>query len=318
MTNQKGTARWIFRIICALLAAAGLLLGGRYAYASEDGMQSGFSKIIDSIKETKEELADAAGDVYNVLLIGVDRRDTSWNGNSDTMILLSVNRVNKKVTVMSFMRDLYAVIEGHGVKKLNAACAIGGPSLLISTLKSNYGVDVNNYACVDFNSMIDIIDALGGIELDISDAEADSANGSIREMAALRGEDPESHYFSGGGTYTCDGLRTVAYARIRKVGNNDYERTQRQRDIVAKIAKKITSLDKDQLAVFITTAFSIVSHDFSSADMLSLAAWAPEILTYERNESRVPYDGMYYTQSEILTPDQPATNDKIHEELYGA
>ena len=303
-------------LLAAVLLAALILSQQVPAYASESSENAGFSVILDSLKEAAQDLAEAAGDVYNILLIGVDRRDSSWNGNSDTMMLVSVNRSSKKVTIMSFMRDLYADIEGYGVRKLNAACAVGGPSLLVSTLKSNYGIDINNYACADFNTMIDLVDALGGVEITLSDAEAESANGSIREMANLRGEDPDSHYLSGG-THNCDGLQTVAYARIRHIGNNDYERTERQREVISQLVRKISSYSAEDLASFMNTALSIIRNDLTNTDILSLAAWAPEILTYERTESRIPYDGLYYSQDEILVPTQPDTNNRIHEELYG-
>ena len=293
------------------------LLFSRAASASDSGAEGNdaFSKLVGSLKEAASDYAEADRDIYNLLLIGVDRRDKSWNGNSDAMILISVNRGTKKVTMMSFMRDLYAEIEGHGTGKLNSACAIGGPELLVSTLKSNYDVDIDNYACTDFASMSELIDELGGVEIEVTDAEAEYANGLIWDMAGLIGVDPEPHYFSGAGYYNCDGLQTVAYARIRFVGNNDYQRTQRQRDIIEQLVRKASSMDAAELTVFMSKAFDLVNHDLSNAEILALAARLQEILSYEIVESRVPYDGMYHSQNEILVPEQPGTNERIQEEL---
>lgn len=117
------------------------------------------------LNETQDIELPNNSNVYNILLIGVDRRDKTWYGNSDSMILLSVNKDTKQIHMTSFMRDLYANIPDVGVKKLNAACAYGGGPLVVRTIEDNYKLPIDNYASVDFDSMIDIIDAVGGIEL---------------------------------------------------------------------------------------------------------------------------------------------------------
>ena len=113
-------------------------------------------------------------DIYNLLLVGVDRRDSSWAGNSDSMILVSVNNKNKIVHMISFMRDLYADIPGYGVGKLNAACAHGGCPLLVQTIEENYGVNIDNYVSVDFAGLIHIIDAMGGVQIELTDEARES------------------------------------------------------------------------------------------------------------------------------------------------
>ena len=110
-------------------------------------------------------------DIYNLLLVGVDRRDSSWAGNSDSMILVSVNNKKKIVHMISFMRDLYADIPGYGVGKLNAACAHGGCPLLVQTIEENYGVNIDNYVSVDFAGLIHIIDAMGGVQIELTDED---------------------------------------------------------------------------------------------------------------------------------------------------
>ncbi len=255
--------------------------------------------------------------VYNLLLVGVDRRDTSWNGNSDSMILISINKETKKIHMISFMRDLYANIEGHGVRKLNAACAYGGLPLLVSTIQSNYGVPIDNYAWVDFNSMIDIVDAIGGVELTLSDAEAQSANGSVQEMCNLRNVDPTPHLFASGGTFNCDGYQAVAYGRIRHVGNSDYQRTERQRTVMTKIMQKARGMSITELNSFANQVLPLVHHDISGGDLVSLLASAPSVLGYDVEQDRVPYDGMFTVQKEILVPDMQATIQKLQQTLYG-
>ena len=115
------------------------------------------------------------GNVYNILLIGSDTRD-GWYGNSDSMILASINSQTKTIYMTSFMRDLYANIPNVGIRKLNSAYAIGGGPLLVSTIESNYRVDIDNYASVDFSSMANIIDLVGGVDLEVSTQEAGYIN----------------------------------------------------------------------------------------------------------------------------------------------
>lgn len=153
-------------------------------------------------------------DTYNLLLLGVDRRDESWNGNSDVVLLVTVNKEKKTVYLTSFLRDLYADIPGVGVRKLNAACANGGPELTIQTLEENYHVEIDNYAMVDFNAMIDVVDALGGVDLEIDEDERVTANDYITCMCEDNGVDPKPYYIKKAGKVHLNGYQAVGYAEI--------------------------------------------------------------------------------------------------------
>ncbi len=269
--------------------------------------------LLEEIQPT--ETLPTNENVYNLLLVGVDRRDTSWSGNSDSMILMSINKETKKIHMISFMRDLYANIEGHGVRKLNAACAYGGLPLLTKTIESNYGVHIDNYAWVDFNNMIDIIDAIGGVEIDVTEEEVPLVNGYAAGMCTARGVDPALHTISGAGTHNLDGYLAVAYGRIRYVGNADYQRTQRQRTVLTKMMEKARNMSVTELNSFATNVLPLVHHDISGGDLVSLLASVPAILSYDLEQDRVPYDGMYTVQKEILIPDMDATIQRLQETI---
>ena len=182
----------------------------------------------------------------------IRRRDTSWNGNSDSMIVASINKKTRRIHLISLMRDLYADIESYGARKLNAACAIGGPTLLVSTIESNYRIKIDHYACVDFVSMARIIDLLGGVTIEVSEEEATTANGLIQDMCNTQGIDSAGHlYENGAGSYNADGLMAVGYSRIRFVGNSDYERTERQRFVLSQIMSRVKSMNAQELNAFI-------------------------------------------------------------------
>lgn len=248
-------------------------------------------------------------DTYNMLLIGVDRRDESWYGNSDVMILVTVNPDKESIYLTSFMRDLYADIPGIGVQKLNAACANGGPELCVETIKENYQVQIDNYAMVDFNTMAEIVDTIDGVEVELTEAEAEYINNFGVSDNILSGE----------GLMWLDGAQAVAHSRNRSTGaTSDFGRTERQRQILTAIFEKAkTDYEDSKSSGTLQKLLSYMSHDLTGGDTLKLMTKISTWLTYEMKELRVPFDDMYYIQNEILTPtDMAATREKLQEELY--
>ena len=277
-----------------------------------------------ALTETVTAQIEAAGvdmiggkDVYNLLLVGVDRRDSSWYGNADCNILLSFNRTKKTITMMSFMRDLYAEIPGHGIRKLNAACAYGGCPLLVTTIENNYKIPIDNYAWVDFNGMIKIIDLLGGVDLRISDAEMQAANGYISEMARLNGEDPQQYFLLTSGDVHMSGYQAVGYARIRSVGNSDFGRTERQRVILAQIIGKIGSASTKEKASIIRRILPLVTHNIPESRIFGSIPTIMSLSGYKLQSARIPFDGLFTIDHEILVPDFATTLPIIEDILYG-
>jgi LCP family protein required for cell wall assembly len=260
-------------------------------------------------------------EVFNLLLVGVDRRDKSWNGNSDSMMLVSINYSEKRVSVVSLMRDTYVDISGVGYAKLNAAYAYGGGPLLTSTVSDTYKVDVSKYAAVDFENMIEIIDALGGIDLEMTDAEVNVANGYMLDMCNTLGLDGYDYVLPGGGIYHCNGVQAVAYARNRYVGNSDYARTERQRYVISQIVAEVKRMSVTQLTQFVKDVLPLVTHNMEESEIWDMVTKAPEILTYEFVQDRIPYDNMYdviyVNGQDMLVPQWETTIEKLHETIYG-
>lgn len=289
-----------YRRAAAALLAAGCLCGSFTAGAAD--------------ADAKE------GDVYNVLLVGVDRRDDSWNGNSDSMILLSINDEKEQISMVSLMRDTYVEIPGIGMAKLNAANANGGGDLLVETVSRNFQIPVERYAEVDFESMQELVDQVGGVELTLSDAEAEVADGYITDMCNIQGIAAEPHYYGSGGTFLCDGVQAVAYARIRYVGNCDYERTERQRTVLMEIAGKLKEMDAAELLEFAAAAMPLMTYNIPYSEILSLAMKSSEMMNYDIVLDRIPYDGMFSTMDVngqgMLVPDWEETIAKLKETIY--
>ena len=280
-------------------------------------------RIHDSMAKVDKTVETPVNDkVYNIMLVGVDRRDKSWNGNSDSMMLVSVNYGAKRVSIVSLMRDTYVNIPDVGYEKLNNAYARGGGPLLTQTVSNMYNVDVKDYAAVDFENMIEIVDAVGGVDLEMTDAEVEVANGYMRDMCNTLGMDGEQYVLPGGGSYHCNGVQAVAYARNRFVGNSDYARTERQRYVISQLLKEIKSMNAAQLANFVRDVLPLVTHNLSESKIWDLVKDAPDIFTFKFVQDRIPYDGLYdviYVRGQdMLVPDWEKTVTMLHDTIYGS
>ena len=194
--------------------------------------------------------------VKNIVLIGVDNRhfeNILYNpGNSDAIILVSFNSKTHKVYLTSIMRDTAAYIQysdalkaknsrlKDGYDKINRANAVAGPEFLLDIIEGNFKIKVDDYILVDFYSLIDIIDILGGIPMTLTDAEAEAANNYIRDMDFDRGvSDWETaNVLTGGGDLILNGVQAVGYSRERQTSGSDFNRTSRQRAVIEQIIVK--------------------------------------------------------------------------------
>ena len=171
------------------------------------------SKI--NIVETGERVSTShsllsSSSVKNILLIGTDSRGED-RGRSDSMILLSINSKTDKITMCSLMRDMYVQIPGYGSNKLNAAYSYGGPELLMDTIEENLYIEIDDYVTVNFVSFANIVDAVGGVEIEVSDNEADAMNVLLQspEGVSFFGEPSEDDLLDGGGTYNLSGKQAL-------------------------------------------------------------------------------------------------------------
>ena len=277
--------------------------------------------------------------VKNILLIGVDNRHfeniLSNPGNSDSIILVSINSKTQKIYLTSIMRDTAAYIQysdalkqkaeamgkvySDGYDKINTANARGGPEFLLDIVEGNFKVKVDDYVLVDFYSLIDIIDVLGGIPMTITDAEAEAANNYIRDMDFDRHvEDWETaNVLSGGGSLILNGVQAVGYARERQTSGSDFNRTSRQRAVIEQIIIKAKKMSVSQLNDLVNTLFPKVYTNMTEGAILGMVADAVTYLGYDVEQLRVPFDGMYEPVSGgNLLPDYGATSEKLQSIIF--
>lgn len=271
----------------------------------------------DEETEAETEAVSDQATVDSILLIGVDRRERNWNGNSDTMMLATINYDQKTVYVTSFLRDLYADIDGIGVRRLNHAYAVGGGPLCTSTITKNYGVRIDNYVSIDFMDFVRIVDRLGGVDVEITAAEAKWVNSYLEEINKIQGRPKNTDSIPlADGTYHLTGSSALAYCRIRYIGY-DFERTHRQRIVLMKCIDKVKQMSIKELDSFLNDVMPYFSHNIDAQKVSRLISKLPSILNFQFVEMRVPEDGEYNIQSEILVPnDIQALRYKLQSTLY--
>lgn len=263
-------------------------------------------ELINKDVDTEENVQ---GDVLNILLIGVDRRDASWYGNSDSMILVSINKSSKKVILTSIMRDTYVAIPGVKNYKINHAMAVGGANLLLETIRQNFKVQVDYYANVDFTAFTNVIDIFGTIPIEMTEAEINAFGSKL---------DP---FERNGNIYQIDSTFALSYARNRWIGRWDYERTERQRKIIMSIINQLKGSSLSEITQIADAVLPNISHNIPEGELLKLLMNSVSYLNYEVVSSRIPYDGMYQGMTiegqGMLVPDWPATIDTLHNTIYG-
>ena len=218
----------------------------------------------------------------NVLLLGTDERTLSESARTDAMLICSINRNSGEVKLSSIMRDLaieYTDIgQYNGTYRINAANYFGGPNLAMRTINEKFGMNIQYYVLVNFFGFQKIAQRLGGIDIDITEAEKDKINKMIVQQAkfayreGIDESDQENVYLETYGENThLNGRQTLAFARIRKLTGGDAMRTERQRIVLEKLLQKVKGLDAMQLATLAADMLDQVRTNLPLDDLLKIA-----------------------------------------------
>ncbi|MCR5417396.1 MAG: LCP family protein [Lachnospiraceae bacterium] len=275
--------------------------------------------------EESEELADEPmieEGVINVLLIGNDSRQNGEDGRSDAMILVSVNQKEKTIHMTSFLRDMYVTIPGHGQNRLNAAYSYGGATLLCQTLKENFNIEVNRYAIVNFQAFAALVDAVGGVDIDITSEEVEWINAYLNEYNMLEGREITTDYLdtSLSGVVHLNGPQALAYCRNRYIGT-DFGRTERQRKVLSAIMKKVPVAMATNSEALMDGIFPYLTTNLTQKEVSSLSLKAGGIAGYENKSLMIPADGTWSNANidgkAVLQVDFEANKKILKEEIYG-
>ena len=249
-------------------------------------------------------LADAAR--LRVLLIGTDAYQPEEVGRSDTMLLVQVDLQTGALKMVSFLRDLYVGIPGHGQTRLNAAYVYGGAPLLAQTLGVSFGAWADRYIAVNFSLMVTVIDRIGGITVEVSDAECKQLNSILKFYNKQNGYREKDQLLETAGAQCLTGRQALCYSRIRKI-DSDFQRVSRQRKVLEGIYARLREMDALSLAALAAELFGQVATDLTLSDLVGLVPvmLRMEGVTFE--SLTVPVDGGYHSDvirgSDVLVPD---------------
>lgn len=226
-----------------------------------------------SLNEEKLEVYRDTGPYTNIALFGLDSRGGEIDGGvqSDCIMIASINNETDDVKIMSVYRDTLLHQAEDYYDKANSAYNIGGPEAAISMLNRNFDLDIKNYVSVNFNALVDTIDALGGLEVELTAEEAYWCNGYAFETAQVCGKEmiPIKEE---AGVQLLDGVHAVGYTRIRYTEGDDFKRAERQRFILNEVLKKAKSANLSTLNEIISKVMPQISTSFTSGELIGFAA----------------------------------------------
>lgn len=312
--KQKITIFSLLAILILIASVVGFFVFRFYNHSYEGNTDPAKVNTVDEDIKFKE-----VPGITNILLLSSDARPGEDVSRSDSIMILTIDNINKKLKVTSLMRDMLVKIDGHGEEKLNHAFAYGGPTKTIETIQNNFGIKLNNYVIVDFNAFVKVIDAINGIEVTVKDYELDELNKYI-----LDGGGSEEDLLPSPGTYNLNGYQALSYARIRKVGNGEYERTERQRAVLQIALEKVKDMSTVKLVSLLNELFPYVKTNISLGNAMDYGFTALNVgkkCNFEIEQFRVPLDsiskgGIINNKGWVFVIDKVETSKALQEFIF--
>ena len=326
MKKKKAVKVWI--IILAVVIIISAVIGGGFAFLNAKlnkigRVDSKPEVVVDPSMETFEteegltDTMDAADvvwnnadikklqsdEIYNILLIGQDRRPGQGRQRSDSMIICTLNTKANKIILTSVMRDMYVPIPGYSDNRINAAYQFGGMELLDKVMENCLGVHIDGNVEVDFDGFINSLAEVGDIYIELNEAEANylNKNHNWKLTAGENNLTPE---------------QALAYARTRYVGHSDWERTDRQRKVIMSAFKNVKDMSIPQLIALSDKILPNVTTDMDNSDILNYIYLVAVNKMTTIESHRLPEEGTYTCETlrkgmEVLMPDLKANAEYL-------
>lgn len=318
MNKGKKITIWILGVILVVIlgAVGGVYFYGNYLFNKLEKVEIDKDNI-GITEEVEEKLSQYSDSIINIALFGVDAVDGEA-GRSDSIMIATIDTVHKKLKLTSIMRDSYVAIDGHGNDKLNHAYAFGGPQLAIKTLNENFDLNIEDFAAVNFETLPKIIDKLGGIELDIDEEELEYVNGYIAHLNNINGTSEPA--IESTGVQHVSGTQALAYCRIRYTSGGDYKRTERHREVLTEIFKKIETMPVTSYPSLLLDILPMVNTSLTYNEILDLGTEVLKLGDSSMELERFPLDeycegkmidGIYY-----LSFDKETTVEQLHNYIF--
>lgn len=290
MSRKKKSWSTTKKVVLSLVMVLVILIGtvlGFYKHIKNKI----YVKKEPSISNNDSEFKEVEG-ITNVLLIGVDARDLDEPCRSDSMIIATLDNNNKKVKLTSLFRDTLVDIPGHGEAKLNAAYMLGGPELLMKTVKETYNVSIDKYIIINFWGFETIVDYIGGIEVDVKDYQLEELNKYIGESTGGNDCPVEK-----AGIQTLNGKQALSYARIRYNVGDEYERTDRQREVIFKVIEKLQNTKPSKYLGIMNTMLEYIKTNIDPLEALNMAYTIYKLPSLDVEQLQIPLVALSETRN---------------------
>ena len=305
------------RFLLILIILVALLAGGMYLAVGSVYDQMHYEEVEAVTTEPMEEEG-----VINVLLIGNDSRKNGEDGRSDAMILLSISSKTKTIYMTSLLRDMYVEIPGYKNNRLNAAYSFGGAELLMDTIEQNFGITLNRYVLVNFEAFANLVDAVGGVDLELTSKEIEYVNGYLVEYNILTNRPEGTDYMdtSVSGMVHLNGPQALAYSRNRYLGT-DFGRTERQRKVLEAIIKKLPLTLATNPKELFEGLMTNLTTNLTKEECYWLSFRGAAYLGYDIVQNSIPLEGTYKNTNirnmAVLEVDFEANKQFIQQNIYG-
>ncbi len=274
--------------------------------------------IFSSYTVKADDEGEQKSDFVNILLVGQDKRsEEEERQRADTMMVVTLDRIGQRVCITSFMRDLYVEIPGYGGDRMNAAYQYGGFKLLDQTLEDNFGVHIDGNVVIDFQGFTDLVDSLGGIDLVLTQDEADYIAGRKTDVILPQHLREDWDYLTEG-LNTLNGEQALIHVRNRWIGQSDYERTRRQRDVLMALFDKVKGRGLGVMGLIV----DLLSYVDTDVPMAAVTVYSLEGLAFGANgidSYRIPVDGSYTSTvvrgMDVLVPDLEQNRAYLQENI---
>lgn len=284
-TNKRKKGRWLKvlgTILLTIILILAILIGLAYMYITNKLSKMNTVQLDESQLGITAEASTKLAKYRNIAIFGVDSREDDYGkGNrSDCMIIASINNETKEVRLISVYRDTYVNIQGHGLDKITHAYSYGEAPLAINTLNTNLDLNISEFVTVNFDSVSDAVDELGGVTINIENEEIKYINDYIDATAQITHK--TAKHVTSAGRQTLDGVQAVAYSRIRYTAGGDYKRTERMRNVIEAMANKLKSKNIMEINNFMDEILPKVYTNISQKTVMSMI---PDMMNYKVSTS---------------------------------
>ena len=327
--RQKRTLLIVLLVLAGAAIAAVVFLGMRKAFTYEEPVIENAGQAVHAAPtpvRTPQPGSQGLDKTINILMIGIDNNSSSTpdaRGNADGIMLATINPHTQQIVFTSFLRDTRVRVQDSYYDKLTNVYHTGDVALLRETLEKNFEVPIDYYAIFDYENVVEIVDAVGGVEMELSMEEIYYMDAKIKDICVLVGADYAENALNvdQAGKIKLNGIQAAAYVRIRpNEGGYDVGRTERGRNVIAAVLGKAFRLGSSDLLNFANVFYKKLETDIPDSVFLELGMNASAIRKYKQIEDRIPIDGSYESGNTgsgyYVIPDFEVNNKHLQESLF--